>query len=261
MDNIPEIGIGSQEIRDIAIPNWTFEPPVTRLPYSPVTIDVGVPVIDIPGCVEAHESNNKSKTVGDDDPKGIVTYCDGNLPSFQTPDYEPNKMIMTGPPTVDTRTPPPDPEVPKTPEVKPPTTPPATVQCPSPKQLQEQPVGFIFDSGRKEVTGYHLEGTQCIREVRDVPIVEQAINGIPPAGIVMTTGGIAVVAATSALLAKPFADILLKIIKPTVKKVVKKIAAIRGKKTPVLSIKERRDLQRERTEAIRKLKSVLKPKG
>ena len=77
----------------------------------------------------------------------------------------------------------------------------------------------------------------------------------------MTTGGIAVVAATSALLAKPFADILLKIIKPTVKKVVKKIAAIRGKKTPVLSIKERRDLQRERTEAIRKLKSVLKPKG
>ena len=77
----------------------------------------------------------------------------------------------------------------------------------------------------------------------------------------MTTGGIAVVATSSALLAKPLADILLKVIKPTVKKVMKKIAAIRGKSVPVLSVKERRDLQRERTQAIRALKSVLKPKG
>jgi len=222
---------------------------------------VGVPIVDIPGCVEAHESNNKSNVVGDDDPKGLVTYCDGNLPSFQAPDYEPNRMTFTGPPMVAPKLKQPEvptSEVPKTPEIKPPVN---TIKCPTAAQLAKEPVGFIFDGGRKEVTGYKLVGTQCIREVRDVPIVEQAINGIPPAGIVMTTGGIAVVAATSALLAKPFADILLKIIKPTVKKVVKKIAAIRGKKTPVLSIKERRDLQRERTEAIRKLKSVLKPKG
>ena len=261
MPEIPEIGIGSAEIRDISIPDWAWDPPVTDIPYSPVTIDVGVPVVDIPGCVEAHESNNKSNVVGDDDPKGLVTYCDGNLPSFQAPDYEPNQMTFTGPPAVAPKLQQPEvptPEVPKTPEVKPPVN---TIKCPTAAQLAKEPVGFIFDSGRKEVTGYKLVGTECIREVRDVPIVEQAINGIPPAGIVMTTGGIAVVAATSALLAKPFADILLKIIKPTVKKVVKKIAAIRGKKTPVLSIKERRDLQRERTEAIRKLRSVVKPKG
>ena len=261
MPEIPDIGIGSAEIRDIAIPDWAWDPPVTNIPYSPVTIDVGVPIVDIPGCVEAHESNNKSNVVGDDDPKGLVTYCDGNMPSFQAPDYEPNRMTFTGPPAVAPKLKQPEvttPEVPKTPEVKPPVN---TIKCPTAAQLAKEPVGFIFDGGRKEVTGYKLVGTQCIREVRDVPIVEQAINGIPPAGIVMTTGGIAVVAATSALLAKPFADILLKIIKPTVKKVVKKIAAIRGKQTPVLSIKERRDLQRERTEAIRKLKSVVKPKG
>lgn len=261
MPEIRDIGIGSAEIRDIAIPNWTFDPPVTNLPYSPVTIDVGVPIVDIPGCVEAHEANNKSSVVGDDDPNGLVTYCDGNMPSFQAPEFEPNRMIMTGPPKVDTRQPKdtPAPRVPATDKLPPAA--PATVQCPSLKQSQEQPVGYIFDSGRKEITGYRLEGSQCIREVRDVPIMEQVVNGIPPAEVVITTGGIAVVAATSALLAKPFADILLKVIKPTIKKVVKKIAAIRGKTVPVLSVTERRDLQRERTEAIRKLKSVLKPKG
>ena len=261
---IRDIRLDDIDIGDVKIPevrDWVVSPPAAVPAATPIVNQVGVPIVDIPGCVEAHESNNKSNVVGDDDPKGLVTYCDGNMPSFQAPDYEPNRMTFTGPPAVAPKLKQPEfpaPEVPKTPEVKPPVN---TIKCPTAAQLAKEPVGFIFDGGRKEVTGYKLVGTQCIREVRDVPLVEQAINGIPPAGIVITTGGIAVVAATSALLAKPFADILLKIIKPTVKKVVKKIAAIRGKQTPVLSLKERRDLQRERTEAIRKLKSVLKPKG
>jgi hypothetical protein len=62
-------------------------------------------------------------------------------------------------------------------------------------------------------------------------------------------------------MAKPLADVLLKVIKPTVKKVMKKIATIRGKTVPALSVAERQDLQRERTQAIRALKNVLKPKG
>ena len=77
----------------------------------------------------------------------------------------------------------------------------------------------------------------------------------------MATGGIAVVATASALAAKPLADILLKLVRPTVKKVMKKIAKIRGKEPEVLSVRDRQDLQRERTEAIRALKKVLKPKG
>ena len=66
---------------------------------------------------------------------------------------------------------------------------------------------------------------------------------------------------TAGLKAKPLADILLKLVKPTVKKVMKKIAKIRGKQEEILSVTERRDLQRERTQAIRALKKVLKPKG
>ena len=117
-------------------------------------------------------------------------------------------------------------------------------------------MGFLFDSGRKEVLGYKLVGDQCIREIGDVPIMTQVINGLPPTGVVITTGGIAVVATTSALLAKPFADILLKVIKPTVKKVLKKVAAIRGKKPKVESVTERRAEQRDRNQAIAKLRSV-----
>jgi len=77
----------------------------------------------------------------------------------------------------------------------------------------------------------------------------------------MTTGGIAVVATGSALAAKPLADILLKAVKPTVKKIMKKISKIRGKEEVFLSVAERRAEQRERNQAIKALRSALKPKG
>ncbi len=47
--------------------------------------------------------------------------------------------------------------------------------------------------------------------------------------MVATTGGIAVVATTSALLAKPLADLLLKVVKPLVKKTIGKIQKMLGK--------------------------------
>ena len=61
-------------------------------------------------------------------------------------------------------------------------------------------------------------------------------------------------------MAKPLADILLKVIKPTVKKIIKKIAAIRGKQIPQLSVSERRIEQRDRNHAIMELRRTLKSK-
>jgi len=89
-----------------------------------------------------------------------------------------------------------------------------------------------------------------------VPLPEQIVAGLPSAGSVVTTGGIAVVATASALLAKPLADILLKAVKPTVKKVMKKIATIRKKPIPVLSSGERRAEQRQMNHAVMELRSV-----
>lgn len=91
------------------------------------------------------------------------------------------------------------------------------------------------------------------------PFLEQAIDGLPDVGAVVTTTTIALVATTSALVAKPLADLILKTIKPTVKKVVKTISKIRGHEAPLESVWERRISQRERNLAIRTLRRALKP--
>ena len=228
-------------------------------PVVPVTQNIGIPIVDMPGCVEAHEANNGSKTLQSDDPNGTLTFCDGNMPSFNPINFEPNQTLPTQKPKVDTR----QPKAPEAPDLPIPKTPPATakVDCPTASQQAKEPVGTYLEGFRKKVTDYQLIGNQCIQITEKVPLPEQVIAGLPSPGTVMTTGGIAVVATASALAAKPLVDILLKVIKPTVKKVMKKIAKIRGKQEEILSVTERRDLQRERTEAIRALKKVLKPKG
>jgi len=257
MPEIKEVQIRSLDIP--SVPDWLMNYPQSIPPVVPVTQNIGTPIVNIPGCVEAHEANNGSKTLQSDDPNGTLTFCDGNIPSFNPINFEPNQLLPTQKPEVDTK----QPKPPSAPDLPIPKTPAATakVDCPTPAQAAKEPVGTYIEGFRKKVTDYQLIGNQCIQITEPVPIPEQVIAGLPSAGSVVTTGGIAVVATASALMAKPLADILLKVIKPTVKKVMKKIAAIRGKSVPVLSVAERQDLQRERTEAIRALKKVLKPKG
>ena len=61
------------------------------------------------------------------------------------------------------------------------------------------------------------------------------------------------VATTSALLAKPLADLLLRVVKPAVKKVLKKVATLRGKKIPPQSVSEKIAEQRQRNHAVKAL--------
>jgi hypothetical protein len=259
MPEIREIQIRNLDIAPI--PDWLMRPPQAIPPVVPVTQNIGTPIVNMPGCVESHPDAGKSKTLAEDDPQGTQTYCDGTVPSFNPIEYSPEDM------TIETITPPPKveapeaPEVPKTPEI--PSTPASTakVSCPTEAQNAKEPVGTFIEGFRQKVTGYKLVGNECIQLTEKVPLPTQIIVGLPSPGTVMTTGGIAVVATSSALLAKPLADILLKVIKPTVKKVMKKIATIRGKSVPVLSVAERREEQRERSQAIRTLKRALKPKG
>jgi len=259
---IPDIGTKDIQIRQLDIPPIisVLDGPSVSIPYSPpVVVNIGFPIVNIPGCVEARESD--SKTLPKDDEKGNIVFCDGTVPSFNPLNYEPNQIVPIAPPTVDAgpkENPKPPGQV-DLPAPAPPAT--ASIQCPTPSQNAKEPVGTYIEGFRKKVTEYQLIGNECVQITEDVPIPQQIIAGLPAPGVVVTTSSIAVVATASALMAKPLADILLKVIKPTVKKVMKKIAAIRGKSVPVLSVTERRDLQRERTEAIRALKKVLKPKG
>ena len=220
----------------------------------PVTVDMGFPIVNIPGCVETRETNDLKEV----DPRGNMTFCDGQVPSFNPIQFEPNQKLPTRPSGVDTR----QPKAPAAPELPIPKPPAATakVDCPTPAQQAKEPVGTYIEGFRKKVTDYQLVGNQCIQITEPVPLPQQIIAGLPAAGTVVTTSSIAVVATASALLAKPLADVLLKVIKPTVKKVMKKIAAIRGKTVPAMSTAERRNEQRDRNRAIMAIRQTLKPK-
>jgi hypothetical protein len=255
MPEIREIQIRSLDIPPV--PDWLMNYPQSIPPVVPVTQNIGIPIVDMPGCVEAHPDGGPQ--LAQDDSRGARTYCDGSVPSFNPINFEPNQTLPTQKPKVDTR----QPDTPPVPELPIAKTPPSgvVVQCPTPAQAAKEPVGTYIEGFRKKVTDYQLVGNQCIQITEPVPLPEQIVAGLPSAGSVVTTGGIAVIATASALAAKPLVDILLKVIKPTVKKVMKKIAKIRGKQEEILSVRERRDFQRERTQAIRALRSVLKPKG
>ena len=260
MPEIPNITTTDIRIGDIEIPEVrTFTQNYTSVPLAPpVVIDIGVPIVNIPGCVEAHETNNaKNNEIKSDDPDGLVTYCDSGIPSFNPIRYEPEQMIITRPaPVPESKTETPAPEVPETPKTTSPPVATAQIECPTKVQQAQEPVGSFVEGFRKKVVGYELIDNTCVQITEKVPLPKQIVAGLPSGGQVVQVGGVAVIATTSALLAKPLADLLLKAVKPAVKKVVKKVAAIRGKKLPVKSVGERRAEQRQMNHAVRALRAV-----
>ena len=150
---------------------------------------------------------------------------------------------------------PPAPEIPDAPSA--PDTPGETageVECPPPNARR---IGDLNQAGTEKVIGYELtpDGKICETQWEALGFAEKYLPSVP---IVSTTATIAVVATSSALLAKPLADLLLKVIKPVVKKVLAKVDKIRGKKEKVLSVKERMEAQRDRNQAIQTLKKAVK---
>jgi hypothetical protein len=262
MPEIPLItgrDISIKGIQINTIPTYDFNNTSTSLPLAaPVVVNIGVPVVNIPGCVEATETNTaKNNQLRTDDPNGVVTICDSGVPNFNPISFEPNQMIMTGPPQVDNRTP----DKPTPPETKtdippPPPPPTAKIECPTKVQQAQEPVGTLVEGFRKRVTGYELIDKTCVQITESVGLPTQIVAGLPSGGQVVQVGGIAVIATSSALLAKPLADLLLKAVKPAIKKVMKKISTLRGKKPPILSSGERRAEQRQMNEAVRVLRSV-----
>ena len=248
---IRDIDIRSVEVRDIRIPSWMTNQP--RLPSAPpVTVQVGVPVIDIPGCVEAHLENKKgtNDNLVEDDPKGARVFCDGNMPSFNPIQYEPENMVIERPAPVPKV---PSPEVPAAPEIPKDAVPKVEeneVECPPPNAPR---IGDVAQNQKERVSGFELQNGVCVTLYEDIPWQAQYL---PAPQVAATTAGIAVVATSSALLAKPLADLLLKVFKPVIKKAITKISKLRGKKVKIESLRERRDLQRERSRAIRTLRRM-----
>jgi len=243
----------------MSTPKWLTEPPTAVPIYPPVTDVIGIPIVDVPGCVESHRDSSENLSLKDEDPDGVVVICDAGVPSFNAVDYDPNKLDITR--TYDNSAPvppykPPPNTTPKTPAPKTPKA--KKPDCPSDVQALTEPIGKVI--GDEIVVEHRLvkqgESWICVTVKRDIDIPTQIIENIPSAGAVTATASIAVVATTSALLAKPLADLLLKVVKPTVKKVLKKVATLRGKKIPVQSRGERVAEQRQRNHAVKQIRAV-----
>jgi hypothetical protein len=234
---IPEIGIRDVSIQNVYVPRWMIRQPTTYHLLPPVVVNVGNPIINIPGCVTMHKDDKKhkknipiDKNLVENDSKGAMTVCpDGSYPSYDAMNYEPENLIIMRdqkPPVIP---PPPDAPTPPTPDTSK-TTVLEDVPCPAPNQPR---IGDVAQNQKEKVSGYELQPDPnnpnkeiCVILYEDINFVEQYL---PAPQVVSTTAAIATVATTSALLAKPLADLLLKVVKPVVKKVIAKVNAILGK--------------------------------
>ena len=234
MDPIPKIGIRTFEIpqtpRYLGVPSHA-------IPNAPaVTLYIGAPIIDLPGCVEYHPGNKKSENLKQEDPNKTITLCpDGSVPSYRPIDYIPEDLVIIReqkvPDFKPAEAPPPTPPKTDIPEIPQPDT---EVPCPGPNAPR---IGDVAQNQKEKVSGFKLneEKTICITLYEDIGVVEQYL---PSTQVVATTATIATVATTSALLAKPLADLLLKVVKPAVKKAIGTIQTKLGRPPRKLSPSE-----------------------
>ena len=257
----PVTGVYVADIR-----TWETVPPTTQGIDPPVVINAGTPIIDMPGCVKVHKENarnrNRNKNLVNDDPKGNTVLCDAGMPYYEPPNYDARELtwqtITTEEPEaegVDTDTDvETDFETPSPPEIPPETA--QEVECP-PKNARR--IGDRNQKGDEQVKEYKLtpDGKICETIWEPVTVIDQYL---PTVGTITTTATIGAVAATSALLAKPLADLLLKVLKPITKKIVGKVNQMLGRQTRKPSRSEVLADQYRQKKGLLPLKKTVKKK-
>ena len=223
------------DVANVYIPRWMTTQPNVDYLLPPVVINIGNPIVDIPGCVKAHKDNKKHKTgipidkdLVENDEGNAMTLCpDGSYPTYDAMNYEPEQLLMTYESEAPPVAPPPEPDLntPETPSI--PKTE-GDPECPGPTSLR---IGAVGPSEKEKVIGHELQKTPqgtliCVELYEDINVVEQYL---PSAQVAMTTASIAAVAGASALLAKPLADLLLRVFKPAIKQVLTKVNKALGK--------------------------------
>ena len=232
--NIPRVQIYSQGIP--YVPQWQITQPYIPNVY-PVTNHMGFPIVNIPGCVAMHKDNKRhenglpiEKGLVTNDPDGAMTVCpDGSYPTFEAMNYEPEQLVIIREQEAPPVAPPPDPPgAPETPDTGEST--PKDPLCPGPNA---QRIGSLGPNEKEKISGYELQPDPvnpgrkiCVVLYEDIGPVEQYL---PSAQVATTTAVIATVAGASALLAKPLADLLLRVFRPAIKQALTKVNAILGK--------------------------------
>ena len=226
MEPIEEIGVPNVTIPQIVQRDWLIGVPFVPNNDPPVTLQLGFPIVEMPGCVTMHKDNKDhvsgrpfDRDLVNQDPKGTTTLCPhGEYPSYEAMDYQPENLVVT-------RETPPPPVAPP-PEVEAPPVPDTgniakdkEIECPAPNQPR---VGDLTQNGEERVTGHEIQNGQCVVLYESTTAVEKFL---PSTNQVSTTAAIAVVATASAA-ATP---LLLRVIKPIIKKTVDTVKKKLGK--------------------------------
>ena len=225
--NIQGVRVSDVRIPNIFVPNWQSQQPSVDHLVPPVVLQIGNPIVNMPGCVMMHKDNQYhknglpvDKNLVKDDPDKAMTVCDAEVPSYDAMNYEPEQLIITRetpPPPV---APPPDvdpPEVPDTGDLGQ-----EEVPCPGPAQLR---VGDVTQSGDERVVGHRLleDGKTCETLYEPTTVVEKYV---PPLNQVSSVTALAIVA-TAGAAATP---LLIRIVKPAIKKLWTTVQKALGKK-------------------------------
>ncbi len=225
-------------IPNVFVPNWQSQQPSVDHLVPPVVLNIGNPIVDMPGCVKAHQDNQYHKSglpvdrnLVEDDPDKAMIVCDATVPSYDAMNYEPEQLTIireVEPPPVSPPPEPPEAEVPDTGDV----SPEKEFLCPAPNQPR---VGDLTQKGDERVIGHEerdIDGVKtCVVLYEDTTLAEKLL---PSTNQVTTTTAIAVVA-TAAAAATP---ILLRVVKPIITKVWKTIQKKFGKTEKRLSLSE-----------------------
>ena len=215
MEPINEIGIPNVTIPQVKQSDWIYGIPFIPSNNPPVTLQIGFPIVDMPGCVKMHKDNQDhvtrlpfDKDLVNQDEKGSTTLCPhGEYPTYDAMDYQPEQLLVTQ------ETPPPAVEPPPTPPEFTPEAIPETeteVACPGPGQLR---VGDVTQSGDERVVGHQLSANGKVCETLYEPTTPLE-KYVPPINQVTSVTALAVVA-TAGAAATP---LLIRIIRPVIKK-------------------------------------------
>ena len=201
------------EIKEVYIPKirtWEVQPPILDL--------ITKPVVDIPGCVDAHR-NNLTGLINEDE-LGTYQACGTfNIPSFEPLEYNPANFTYTAPAKQKEQK-----------QQQPPQQKPQITQkkkdeeleippCPDKKDLR---IGsFVNDKKLEVVSGYERgkNGIDCITLYEDVPFISQYIPSYKQFTAVFS---LALVGCSAPIF-------LEKLIKPIVKNVIKKLTKKKDK--------------------------------
>ena len=226
------MSIGDIDIKEVSIPEILEIPAAIVIP-SPIHIDQGFPIIDMP-CAETREKQTSGKDHFNNDPDGNTVLCDHSTPWYFAPDYSPGATVIRkqSPKTAEQpeqkqNNSTPRTEVPKIPsnneEEK-------EIECPAKDQAYR--LGDIKNAeAREKVIGFEVVDGKCLEIWGPTSIADKYL---PSPSVAATTFGITLVA-TSAATLTPWAT---KILKPLFKQVITRVKKLLGKKPTKLTRSE-----------------------